>query len=178
LDADHKDPDLRTILGHSADPKSATPDVAVYICEQLRQEEERKRASAVGHKPLSKHVCTSIYDKSHKPFSMPKIKIGDAPKVQSRNSIEDIWGPRTPYKHEWPVRVDEAYDEEPEKWVQSACVLCSNGCGLDIGVKDGKVVGVRGRQSDRVNKGICYMYELNVRQTLTSYLHLCRPSWP
>jgi ferredoxin-nitrate reductase len=91
----------------------------------------------------------------HKPGSMvkPKINIADAPKVQSRNSIEDIWGPRTPYKHEWPVRVDEAYDEEPEKWVQSACILCSNGCGVDIGVKDGKVVGVRGRQSDRVNKG-------------------------
>lgn len=29
----------------------------------------------------------------------------------------------------------------------------SNGCGLDIGVKDGKVVGVRGRATDRVNKG-------------------------
>ncbi|KAF1838463.1 nitrate reductase [Decorospora gaudefroyi] len=84
---------------------------------------------------------------------MPKIKIGDAPKVQSRNSIEDIWGPRTPYVHEWPIRVDEARDEEPDHWVQSACVLCSNGCALDIGVKDGKVVGVRGRATDRVNKG-------------------------
>ncbi|KAF2856852.1 nitrate reductase [Plenodomus tracheiphilus IPT5] len=83
----------------------------------------------------------------------PKIKIGEAPKSQSRNSIEDIWGPRTPYVHEWPVRVDEAKDEDPEKWVQSACVMCSNGCGLDIGVKDGKVVGVRGRGVDRVNKG-------------------------
>ena len=29
----------------------------------------------------------------------------------------------------------------------------SNGCGLDIGVKGGKVVGVRGRATDRVNKG-------------------------
>ncbi|KAJ4321123.1 hypothetical protein N0V94_003070 [Neodidymelliopsis sp. IMI 364377] len=45
----------------------------------------------------------------------PKIKIGEAPKHQSRNSIEDIWGPRTPYKHEWPTRVDEAKDEEPDK---------------------------------------------------------------
>jgi ferredoxin-nitrate reductase len=83
----------------------------------------------------------------------PKIKIGDAPKHQSRDSIEDIWGPRTPYRHVWPTRVDEATDEQPEKWVQSACVLCSNGCGLDIGVKDGKVVGVRGRATDRVNHG-------------------------
>lgn len=29
----------------------------------------------------------------------------------------------------------------------------SNGCGLDIGVKDGKIVGVRGRAVDRVNHG-------------------------
>ena len=32
-------------------------------------------------------------------------------------------------------------------------IPCSNGCGLDIGVKKGKVVGVRGRATDRVNKG-------------------------
>lgn len=31
--------------------------------------------------------------------------------------------------------------------------FCSNGCGMDIGVKNGKVVGVRGRTTDRVNKG-------------------------
>lgn len=92
---------------------------------------------------------------------------------ETRDAIADIWGPRTPYKHEWPTRVDERLIDEPEKWVQSACVLCryfaaslfytfmfghelmiySNGCGLDIGVKDGKVVGVRGRATDRVNKG-------------------------
>ncbi|TKA66472.1 hypothetical protein B0A49_09842 [Cryomyces minteri] len=72
---------------------------------------------------------------------------------QTRNSVEDVWGPRTPYKYEWPTRVDTHVLEEPEKWVQSACVLCSNGCGMDIGVKSGKVVGVRGRAVDRVNKG-------------------------
>jgi anaerobic selenocysteine-containing dehydrogenase len=37
--------------------------------------------------------------------------------------------------------------------VQSACVLCANGCGLDIAVKDGRMVGVRGREVDRINKG-------------------------
>ena len=40
-----------------------------------------------------------------------------------------------------------------DSWVQSACVLCSNGCGLDIGVKDGRIVGVRGRADDHVNRG-------------------------
>ena len=43
--------------------------------------------------------------------------------------------------------------ETPERWVQSVCVLCSAGCGIDIGVKDGRIVGVRGRATDRVNHG-------------------------
>ena len=34
-----------------------------------------------------------------------------------------------------------------------ACLLCSNGCGLDIAVKDGRMVGVRGLVEDRVNHG-------------------------
>lgn len=73
---------------------------------------------------------------------------------QTRNSIENIWGERTPHKkNEWPVRIDEYYEEKPDKWVQSACMLCSNGCGIDIGVKDGRIVGVRGREMDRVNHG-------------------------
>jgi ferredoxin-nitrate reductase len=74
---------------------------------------------------------------------------------RSRDSVQDIWGPRTPYEGEggWPVRVDERVDEEPERWVQSCCVLCSNGCALDIGVKEGRMVGVRGRAVDRVNRG-------------------------
>jgi anaerobic selenocysteine-containing dehydrogenase len=32
-------------------------------------------------------------------------------------------------------------------------VLCSTGCGIDIGVRDGRIVGVRGREVDRVNHG-------------------------
>ena len=72
---------------------------------------------------------------------------------QTRDSISNIWGERTPYIGEWPVRVDQRTSEEPDHWVQSACVLCSNGCGMDIGVKDGKIVGVRGRAEDRVNHG-------------------------
>jgi anaerobic selenocysteine-containing dehydrogenase len=67
--------------------------------------------------------------------------------------ISDVWGERTPYAGEWPVRVDGVARAEPERWVQSACVLCSNGCALDIGVKDGAIVGVRGRAVDRVNRG-------------------------
>ncbi|WP_018620893.1 molybdopterin oxidoreductase family protein [Spirosoma luteum] len=72
---------------------------------------------------------------------------------QTRDSIKDIWGERKPYEGHWPVRVDEKTEEEPDHWVQSACVLCSNGCGMDIGVKDGRIVGVRGRAVDAVNHG-------------------------
>src|SRR4051794_6700994 len=77
----------------------------------------------------------------------------DLPVIQTRDAIADIWGPRTPYVGEWPVRVDEHTTAQPERWVQSACVLCANGCALDIGVRDGQIVGVRGRAIDRVNHG-------------------------
>jgi anaerobic selenocysteine-containing dehydrogenase len=73
---------------------------------------------------------------------------------ETRDSIKDIWGERTPHEEgKWPARVDERTVEKPERWVQSACVLCSNGCALDIGVKGGKIVGVRGRRADRANRG-------------------------
>jgi ferredoxin-nitrate reductase len=71
----------------------------------------------------------------------------------SRDSIADVWGERTPYVGEWPTRVDERTTAEPKRWVASACVLCSNGCGIDIGVRDNRIVGVRGRATDRVNRG-------------------------
>ncbi|MDQ3867672.1 MAG: molybdopterin-dependent oxidoreductase, partial [Actinomycetota bacterium] len=69
--------------------------------------------------------------------------------------IAEPWGARTPYPSagEWPERVDEYVEGEAERWVQSACVLCSNGCALDIGVGGGRIVGVRGRPRDRVNHG-------------------------
>jgi anaerobic selenocysteine-containing dehydrogenase len=73
--------------------------------------------------------------------------------------LRDIWGERTPYApgSAWPARVDQCLadgvDESEVEWVQSACVLCSNGCGVDIAVRDGRIVGVRGREHDRVNRG-------------------------
>ena len=74
--------------------------------------------------------------------------------------IADPWGARTPYGPEdaWPVRVDTFLDgvadeQQVDRWVHSACVLCSNGCGLDIAVAGGRMVGVRGRAGDRVNHG-------------------------
>jgi len=73
--------------------------------------------------------------------------------------IADVWGTRTPYPRDgvWPVRVDSFLepDVDPETvdWVQTASILHSNGDALDIAVKDGRMVGVRGRAQDRVNHG-------------------------
>jgi len=67
---------------------------------------------------------------------------------------------RTPFAvgQHWPDRSDEHLAaglsrDDIDAWVQSACVLCSNGCALDIAVKDGRIAGVRGRAVDRVNHG-------------------------
>ncbi len=75
--------------------------------------------------------------------------------IRTRDSVADIWGERTPFdgQGQWASRLDYLLSEEPDHWVQSCCVLCTNGCGLDIGVKDGRIVGVRGREVDRVNRG-------------------------
>jgi anaerobic selenocysteine-containing dehydrogenase len=80
--------------------------------------------------------------------------------VELRDRIAEPWGGRTPYGQgrPWPTRVDTYLDngvdeDDVDEWVQSASVLHSNGDGLDIAVKDGRIVGVRGRADDRVNHG-------------------------
>ena len=72
---------------------------------------------------------------------------------ESRDSIHDVWGPRTPYEGTWPVRVDDRSLAEPDRWVDSVCVLCSLGCGVEVGAADDRIVAIRGRADDRVNHG-------------------------
>ncbi|MDF9868727.1 anaerobic selenocysteine-containing dehydrogenase [Streptomyces pratensis] len=74
--------------------------------------------------------------------------------------IAEPWGTRTPYGcgEVWPVRVDTHLAdgvgaEDVERWVGAASILHSNGDAMDIAVKDGRMVGVRGRAADRVNHG-------------------------
>ncbi len=80
--------------------------------------------------------------------------------MTATDRIRDPWGPRTPYApgEPWPIRVDRHLadglsEDDVDDWVQSATILHSNGDGLDIAVKDGRIVGVRGRAVDRVNHG-------------------------
>ena len=74
--------------------------------------------------------------------------------------IADPWGERTPFAagEPWPVRVDLHLEEgvaegDVEGWAQAASVLHSNGDAMDIAVKGGRIVGVRGRAVDRINRG-------------------------
>jgi anaerobic selenocysteine-containing dehydrogenase len=80
--------------------------------------------------------------------------------VSRIDRIAEPWGSRTPYDagEPWPTRVDRYLvdgltEDEVDRWVQSATILHSNGDGLDIAVKDDRIVGVRGRAVDRVNHG-------------------------
>lgn len=59
--------------------------------------------------------------------------------MSTEDRIADPWGPRTPFgpAAPWPARVDRALsvaEDEVERWVPSACVMCSYGCGLDVAV--------------------------------------------
>jgi anaerobic selenocysteine-containing dehydrogenase len=74
--------------------------------------------------------------------------------------IADPWGARAPYGRAdaWPVRVDTYLEDgvtagDVDRWVPTASLLHSNGDALDIAVKDGRMVGVRGRADSRINRG-------------------------
>ncbi len=88
------------------------------------------------------------------------LDAGYAARMVLIDRIAEPWGTRTPYEpgQRWPQRIDNyladgVSAESVDRWVQSAAVLHSNGDGLDIAVKDGRIVGVRGRAVDRVNHG-------------------------
>jgi anaerobic selenocysteine-containing dehydrogenase len=92
------------------------------------------------------------------------------------------WGTRTPYGpgEPWPVRVDSHLaaglrEQDVDRWAQSASILHSNGDGLDIAVKDGRIVGVRGRADDRVNHGRLGPKDLYGWQANNSPDRLTRP---
>ncbi len=74
--------------------------------------------------------------------------------------IAEPWRCRTPYGpgETRPTRVDSYVaegltEDDVDRWVQWATIQHSNGGGLDIAVKDGRIVGVHSRAVDRVDHG-------------------------
>jgi anaerobic selenocysteine-containing dehydrogenase len=96
--------------------------------------------------------------------------------------IANPWGERTPFGpgEEWPVRVDQfledgVSEDEVDRWVQTASLHHANGDALDLAVKDERIVGVRGRAADRVNRGRLDPKDLFVWQAYNSPDRLTRP---
>jgi assimilatory nitrate reductase catalytic subunit len=52
-----------------------------------------------------------------------------------------------------PVMGHTSEQKIPERWVSTTCGYCSVGCGMFIGVKDGRAVSVRGNPDHPVNSG-------------------------
>ena len=63
-----------------------------------------------------------------------------------------------PLKSRYAYGKDSRYGHVSEsrvadKWVKTTCGYCSVGCGMLVGVKDGKAVAVRGNPDHPVNRG-------------------------
>src|SRR6476469_10000749 len=54
----------------------------------------------------------------------------------------------------------------PDRWVPTTCGYCSVGCGMFIGVKDGRAVSVRGNPDHPVNRGMLCPKGLSEHHTL------------
>jgi anaerobic selenocysteine-containing dehydrogenase len=95
--------------------------------------------------------------------------------------IQNPWGERTPYARDgdWPVREDmhlaAGVDPDDVDWFLSASILHSNGDEIDIAVRDGRIVGVRGDRQSRVNHGRLGPKDLYGWQANNSPDRLTRP---
>jgi hypothetical protein len=83
----------------------------------------------------------------------------DSSAAKRSDRIAEPWGSRTPFPagEHWPIRVDTHLEggvsADEVEWFRSASILHSNGDELDIAVREGRIVGVRGDRHSRVNQG-------------------------
>ena len=66
-------------------------------------------------------------------------------------------------------------EKKPDKWVFSTCGYCGVGCGLYIGVKDGKAVYTKGNPKHFVNKGTLCPKGLSEHQLINSKERVTAP---
>ena len=65
-----------------------------------------------------------------------------------------------------PVMGFTSAQKVPERWVATTCGYCSVGCGMFVGVKDGKAVSVRGNPNHPVNRGLLCPKGLSEHHTI------------
>ncbi|HIP11759.1 MAG TPA: nitrate reductase [Arcobacter sp.] len=68
-----------------------------------------------------------------------------------------------------------AKDKAPDKWVKSTCGYCGVGCGLYIGVKDGRPVRTKGDPEHFVSKGTLCPKGLTEHEMVTSENRVSTP---
>ena len=56
----------------------------------------------------------------------------------------------------------------PERWISTTCGYCSVGCGMQIGVRDGRAVSVRGDRNHPVNRGMLCPKGLSEHHTIAT----------
>ena len=65
-----------------------------------------------------------------------------------------------------PVAGHLSAQKIPDKWIATTCGYCSVGCGMFIGVKDGRAVTVRGNPDHPVNRGMLCPKGLSEHHTI------------
>jgi anaerobic selenocysteine-containing dehydrogenase len=65
-----------------------------------------------------------------------------------------------------PVAGYVSAQKVPDRWVPTTCGYCSVGCGMFIGVKDGRAVSVRGNPDHPVNRGMLCPKGLSEHHTI------------
>jgi assimilatory nitrate reductase catalytic subunit len=63
----------------------------------------------------------------------------------------------------------------PERWVKTTCGYCSVGCGMELGVRDGRAVAVRGDPDHPVNRGRLCPKGLSEHHTIAAPGRLTTP---
>jgi assimilatory nitrate reductase catalytic subunit len=67
-----------------------------------------------------------------------------------------------------PVAGFVSAQKVPERWIPTTCGYCSVGCGMFVGVKDGRAVSVRGNPAHPVNQGLLCPKGLSEHHTIAA----------
>src|SRR5688500_1812248 len=67
-----------------------------------------------------------------------------------------------------PVAGYVSTQRHADRWVATTCGYCAVGCGMFVGVKDGRAVSVRGNQGHPVNAGMLCPKGLSEHHTIAA----------